>query len=136
MKIGFEENDSCNREGCIGIIKNHLVENCSCHISPPCSSCTSPRGYCEVCGWDEADDEVPEQKYTGQLYVAPKPKELDSTVVDWRAYSTNTGCTMIKRGVYPPSATIEDVRKVVNGTFGGRFNYFKNGKFEFVAYTD
>jgi len=43
---------------------------------------------------------------------------------------------MIKRGVYPEGTTQAEVRAKVDGTFGGRFNYFRNGKFEFVAYTD
>lgn len=31
---------------------------------------------------------------------------------------------------------MEEVSKVVNGTFGGRFEYFSDGKFKFIAYTD
>jgi hypothetical protein len=31
---------------------------------------------------------------------------------------------------------MEDVRKEVDGTFGGRFEYFEDGKFKFIAYTD
>lgn len=47
---------------------------------------------------------------------------------------------MIKEGVYPESgdraADMARVRKEVDGTFGGRFDYFGHGKFKFIAYTD
>lgn len=43
---------------------------------------------------------------------------------------------MIKEGVYPDGTTIQEVRKVVDGTFGGGFESFRNGKFKFIAYTD
>ncbi|MFA5920120.1 MAG: hypothetical protein WC856_02365 [Methylococcaceae bacterium] len=134
--LGFTDGEKCNRNGCTGIIREHPVENCSCHIHPPCSSCTDPKGYCETCQWEEADDPVPESKYTGKVWQPQPPRKLDPTKIDWKAYSTDTGCTMIKRGVYPPGTTMEELRKVVNGTFGGRFNYCADGKFEFVAYTD
>lgn len=54
---GYSEGDTCNRNGCLGIISDHEVENCSCHISPPCSQCTSPRSFCEVCGWEDKDEQ-------------------------------------------------------------------------------
>lgn len=53
MERGYAEGDECGRNGCRGVIDSHPPENCSCHISPPCSSCTSPRGFCPVCGWEE-----------------------------------------------------------------------------------
>jgi hypothetical protein len=43
---------------------------------------------------------------------------------------------MLKRGVYPEGTTQAEVEKEVRGTFGGRFNSFGNGHFEYVAYTD
>ena len=135
--IGIEEGDICNRSSCTGTIATHPAENCRCHIAPPCSSCTDPRNYCAVCGWEESEDEVIQPTYAQSTYAyAYVERPLDSTKIDYKAYSTNTGSTMIKRGVYPEGTHIDDVRKVVNGTFGGRFNYFRNGTFEFVAYTD
>jgi len=56
-EVGFTEGEKCNREGCDGIIDIHPSENCSCHISPPCYSCTSPRAFCPVCGLEEKYDE-------------------------------------------------------------------------------
>jgi len=43
---------------------------------------------------------------------------------------------MIKEGVYPLHMSMEEVRQEVRGTFGGRFEYFKDGKFKYIAYTD
>lgn len=64
---------------------------------------------------------------------------LDDTKVSWRNRS-HSSCSMIKEGVYPqsgdPAADRAMVRKEVDGTFGGRFEHFGNGKFKFIAYTD
>lgn len=56
MNLGYEEGATCNRDGCKGIIEMHLSENCSCHISPPCGSCTALRNFCPECDWQEKDD--------------------------------------------------------------------------------
>ena len=56
-EIGYCEGDVCGRNGCRGIIEARSVENCSCHISPPCGACTSPREYCDECEWDAEDDD-------------------------------------------------------------------------------
>ena len=135
--IGFCEGDECGRNGCNGVIKEHPVENCSCHINPPCSACTAPRGFCPTCEWEESEDEIIPSNYNFP-YVPYKVKtinDLDKTKMDWISKS-HTHFSMIKEGVYPPGASMSDVKKVVDGTFGGRFDYFSDGKFKFVAYTD
>lgn len=133
--VGFTEGETCNRDGCKGLIEEHEKEGCSCHICPPCSACTSPRGYCSECGWEEREDPIPETKYKGKPWEPREPRKLDNSKIDWDAFM-HTNSSMIKKGVYPEGTTMEEVRKAVNGTFGGRFNYFNAGKFEFVAYTD
>jgi len=55
--IGYEEGDVCGRDGCEGVIEIHPVENCSCHINPPCSQCTAPREFCPVCDWEASEEE-------------------------------------------------------------------------------
>jgi len=111
-------------------------ENCSCHISPPCSSCTAPRNYCDTCEWDEEDEEIPAPApYTGKPWKPEEPRPLDPTKVDWR-YVPHTNFTMIKEGVYPVHMTAAEVEKEVRGTFGGRFTRFDGGKFKYIAYTD
>jgi hypothetical protein len=54
---GWCEGDTCNRDGCDGVIETHPPDNCSCHMGmPPCSACTDPRFYCPKCDWEEADE--------------------------------------------------------------------------------
>ena len=57
MEVGYCEGDVCGRDGCEGILEQHPVENCSCHINPPCSQCTTPREFCPVCDWDASEEE-------------------------------------------------------------------------------
>lgn len=38
---------------CKGKLEYSQPENCSCHICPPCSQCTSTVLTCEDCGWEE-----------------------------------------------------------------------------------
>lgn len=139
-ELGFAEGDQCRRQGCQGVIAMHPVENCSCHISPPCGACTAPRAYCAKCDWQEKDDRiindfvVNENPKTG-VYRTWTPRPLDPTKFDYhnKAY---THSAMIKEGVYPEGMTLEQVLAEVKGTFGGRFEYFANGRFKYVAYTD
>lgn len=143
---GFEEGAICRRDGCQGVIEIEPVENCSCHISPPCSACTAPRAFCPECDWHERDEPEPEAKPPTQAEVdqwaawraeqerlAKAP--LDNTKVSWRD-KPHSSCSMIKEGVYPEGMTMEQVRKEVDGTFGGRFKHFGGGTFKFIAYTD
>ena len=140
--LGYVEGERCNRHGCDGLMAERRVENCSCHISPPCGACTEERGYCTKCGADVRDERVQTindyvcnvDASTGKIWEY-KPRPLDSTKIDWRSKG-HTHFSMIKEGVYPEGTTQEDVRKVVDGTFGGRFTQFGDGRFTFVAYTD
>lgn len=138
--LGYVEGDVCNRRGCSGVIGCHPSENCSCHIAPPCGSCTSPRSYCPKCDWQEKDDTVFNDfvvnvnPSTG-VYRTWTPRPLDNTKIDWHSKS-HTHFSMIMEGVYPEDATQADVLAKVKGTFGGRFEHFGNGKFKYVAYTD
>ena len=136
MYRGFhEEGDSCP-ECHVGNLVYPPVENCSCHINPPCSACTDRVLVCDKCAFE------PDEPQYVNVPVAPglmgreyRPQPLDNRKIDYRI-KTHTYSTMICEGVYPPEATMEDVRKVVNGTFGGRFERFGDGKFKFIAYTD
>ena len=48
--IDLEEGDSCNQPDCTGTMINAEVENCSCHISPPCTACITAGIICNTCG--------------------------------------------------------------------------------------
>ncbi len=133
-----EEGDTCPEPKCKGVLKFIRIAPCSCHISPPCSACTDAPLTCPECGW-EAPEHEPEHKYVpaapGLAMMVHRPRPLDGTKIDYRSKS-HTGSSMIKEGVYPEGTTREEVQKVVDGTFGGRFTSFGNGRFQFIAYTD
>lgn len=148
--LGYCEGEKCGRDGCDGSIQMRDPDNCSCHLSAPCSACTYPRCYCDSCEWDESDDPAPaiapisqkEQDYwkaQRDEWARLRSLPLDSAKVSWRD-SHHTHFSMIKEGVYPQSdddsADREMVAKEVRGTFGGRFDYFGGGKFKYIAYTD
>lgn len=140
MEFGYCEGDTCRRNSCKGVIQMRAAENCSCHISPPCSACTAPRHHCDTCEWDEADDEIVNgfivnvDKSTGN-FRSWEPRPLDPTKIDYRIKS-HTNSSQICEGVYPDGTTREQVLEKVIGTFGGRFERFGNGHFKYIAYTD
>ncbi|WP_449043769.1 hypothetical protein [Paracoccus versutus] len=142
---GYEEGDVCGRNGCSGVIAVAPVENCSCHIAPPCGACTTPREFCPECDWRMVDDEttfndfkVGPVKADGS-WTHYRPRPLDPSKIDWHSKS-HTHSSMIKEGVYPQSgddaADKAAVLELVKGSFGGRFDQFGNGRFKYVAYTD
>lgn len=71
---GYEKEEVCNRDGCIGIIKEKDLDGgCSCHINPPCGYCTTPKEYCPNCNWD-AEQEDLEYYLTPFMLQHPKPR--------------------------------------------------------------
>lgn len=144
---GQLEGETCRREGCTGIIAEHEVENCSCHIAPPCPACTAPRGYCPECGWEAVDDEVNFNDFLVRpanpvgAWSSNRTRPLDPTKIDWRS-SSHTHASMVKEGIFPFGTTRAEVEDRVRGTFGGRFDVFTDatperpGTFKYIAYTD
>jgi hypothetical protein len=141
MKYGYDEGEVCGRKDCKGVIElRESDRSCSCHIHPPCSACTAEREWCPECGYERKDDFVMNgylvnHKKTEEAFRCWEPRKLDNTKIDWRN-EHHTHFTMKKVGVYPEGTSIEDVRKAVDGTFGGRFDHFGNGTFTFISYTD
>lgn len=140
LHFGDQEGEVCWRDGCQGIIACHPVENCSCHINPPCSACTDPKEYCPVCDWaaekwnGSVNDCYVKQDNQG-IISSWQHRPLDPRKIDYRTKG-HTHFSQICYGVYPEGTSRDDVEKLVKGTFGGRFNSFGGGKFEYVAYTD
>lgn len=131
----YEEGDKCPTEGCDGILELEEHKGCSCHINPPCSNCTDRILLCPKCDWE---DEKPDLRYSGEpssFVPVWEPEELDNTKIDYHIKS-HSSCSQICEGVYPEGTTQTQVRAVVNGSFGGRFESFGGGKFRFIAYTD
>lgn len=137
--FGYVEGDICGRNGCNGVIALHPSDNCYCHIEPPCGSCAAPRGYCPECDWQEKYDPLVVMEiraiYLPVGGVERRKRILDSTKIDYRI-EMHSSSSQLCIGVYPPETTRAEVEAVVKGTFGGRFNHFGNGRFEYVAYTD
>lgn len=140
--LGYEEGAQCNRGDCAGYIELEKVENCSCHISAPCSAHENADMCCPGCGWRAADDPLCvreiERISMGVIpHVQTRPRVLDQSKIDWVA-KLHTSSSMIKEGVFPVGTPPSEVEEAVRGTFGGRFERFdkENGRFKYIAYTD
>ncbi len=48
----LEEGDPCSQEGCTGLMEYPVVEDCSCHIAPPCNQCVENKLRCGICGYE------------------------------------------------------------------------------------
>ncbi len=137
---GHTEGEAWGRDGCPGTIVLRPAENCSCHIAPPCSSCVERLHHCPVCDWLEdqnfgLNDYIVKVDTRTGVYRSWELRPLDPTKIDWHSKS-HTHFSMIKEGVYPPGTTQAQVLERVQGTFGGRFEYFDGGRFKYIAYTD
>jgi hypothetical protein len=51
-----EEGMPCPHTGCDGELEFQPVENCSCHINPPCPGCVEQTLWCPTCGWEYERD--------------------------------------------------------------------------------
>ena len=143
LSFGVCEGDQCFRDGCEGIIERHTGEGCSCHLFPPCGDCVEAREYCPECDWDGSEQIENINGYVCKIdpkdpsgaWLSWKPRPLDPRKIDYRI-TPHSNSSQLCTGVYPETATRADVEKLVKGTFGGRFTKFRNGEFEYVAYTD
>lgn len=162
LEEGYSKGDTCNRDGCKGIIAEHESDGCcSCHINPPCSYCTTSREYCPECYWDGREEQIQSDNDRTEAYNKMKPLEahynlamdqeeshrdrilkrmsgkLPIVAIDW-TYESHTHFSMIKFGVFPTGTTREELVSKIKGTFGGRFEYFnpEKGTFRYIAYTD
>lgn len=159
---GYLKGEVCNRDGCVGIIDEHYTDSCcSCHINPPCSYCTTSREYCPICDWDGREEQIENEsritdsyqatEYAGLHYYNSKEANIYcSRVYDMMAGKlprpnelmyvdeSHTHFSMIKKGVYPASMTLNDLVNKIQGSFGGRFKSLnkETGIFSYVAYTD
>lgn len=158
---GIEKGESCNRDGCSGIIKEHEKEGgCSCHINPPCGYCTEPTAYCDECGWDDKEEQEEHDRAVSKateanaayykeerekfgrlrdLFYRKYRGEIEAEKLEMRTES-HTHFTMKVVGVFPKgSETYASLLPKVRGTFGGRFTTTideNSYRFEYIAYTD
>lgn len=163
MEEGYSLGETCNRDGCAGIIKEHDTDSCcSCHNNAPCSHCTTAREYCPECNWDAEE----EQRESYVPYVptteeearwAADRKKQDEYAESWRRkwigeeevlkietrHESHTHFSQIINGVYPKSMPDMGAAEWIyenhyNKYFGGgRWNkYPSNGTFSWIQYTD
>lgn len=59
----LEEGDVCGRDGCNGFMHYPPVQNCSCHIRPPCGQCLDNELECTVCHAGPDDEETDEKGF-------------------------------------------------------------------------
>ncbi len=128
---------------CDGLLAYPKVENCSCHISPPCHACADNRLTCPKCGWEETPA-VREEKFRS---VGPGISEMFSThpsielgngkrIFDFD-YNSSSGSTMEYVGRYKGDVTAQDIISALgDGTFGHRGPILSNGRFSYVKITD
>ncbi|KQI68727.1 hypothetical protein AN189_07460 [Loktanella sp. 3ANDIMAR09] len=55
-RIGTEEGERCNRQGCDGTMVFEDVEGCSCHINAPCHGHENQQIICDGCGYGPDDE--------------------------------------------------------------------------------
>jgi hypothetical protein len=48
-RIGSQEGDRCNRDGCDGRMEWKKPADCSCHLAPPCAACEAAPLICSEC---------------------------------------------------------------------------------------
>lgn len=53
----LEKGDKCPECG-RGIMVFGPVENCTCHINPPCNACVENPLICSICGFTEEDPDL------------------------------------------------------------------------------
>jgi len=53
----YDEGSKCKFTDCNGTIELEKVENCSCHIDPPCQACIDTRLVCSECGWNPDEED-------------------------------------------------------------------------------
>lgn len=139
-ELGIDYGEICWRNGCQGEIDMHPKGDCSCHLNPPCGACTEHREFCPLCGWEARDEEKPFNEFVVKydkngVWESWKPRPLDPRKIDYHI-KVHTNSSQICEGVYPEGTQQSEVLALVKGTFGGRFEYFKDGKFKYIAYTD
>lgn len=81
MSKGVFKGELCNRDGCTGVIEAYDKEGCcSCHISAPCSYCTTQTEYCPKCGWSAEEEwhTYMEECYNhNSIYKKPRTRKTD-----------------------------------------------------------
>ena len=146
MKEGciLEEEELCNQCN-VGFMRLH-IEGCSCHISPPCSACTSAPLICDKCGHTQEAPELhtPVPTESDKAFMAiyqNKSKswkeqldDLPAGVFGFIRHPSDDGWGMTVRGKYPNGMTGEEILKKCGIDKYGCPHFYEllNGKFMFT----
>jgi len=142
MSFEPEEGDQCP-ECRAGNMSFPPVENCSCHIAPPCHACTNRLLTCNTCGWEF---EPPKPKaswrsvapgiFASHIHRPSKDLGNGKRIFDY-SYDSSSGSTMHYTGRCTPEVTPQDILDYFeSGTFGHRGPTISNGRFSFTKITD
>lgn len=71
-----DEGSKCIIHGCNGTMGLEKIENCSCHINPPCHACVDVRLTCSECGYDPEWEEDPEKTIFAVFFVDSHENDL------------------------------------------------------------
>ncbi len=137
----IDENSACPDE-CGGVLHYPKVDNCSCHINPPCSACTDITLTCDNCGWEQEylapidsskSYALPEYKpFTGYEYQIAEGKRLHSVF-----YDGSSGSTMVFKGKIEGDVSAQEIfEKLGDGTFGHRGPSIFGNTFTYTKITD
>ncbi|WP_020474510.1 hypothetical protein [Zavarzinella formosa] len=136
---GIEEGGACP-EQCGGILHNPKVENCSCHINPPCSACTDILLACNGCCWEEERKPLKAGDASSAFWWERKKPSHDlgggKSIFDYD-YDSSSGSTMVFKGRYEGDVTAADIIACLgDGTFGHRGPTMGRGHFTYTKITD
>lgn len=148
----WEEGAECPNDGCRGhVIIDYPDYNCSCHVSAPCSRCTSSFLVCDTCHDQEPEDEtsyVPVISYRSigmgiyESYCVNPSKDLGNgkRIYDYD-YDSSSGSSMVYKGKYEGPVTPQDIIDALGvGTFGKRGPFLTgdkmSGSFTYTKITD
>jgi hypothetical protein len=119
--IEVQEDEVCPCSGCDGIMQYPEVENCSCHLDPPCPAHERQCLVCTACGWEEGEAvEHPKswrdrESLLNAPMPTPDPPEPNPADNGWIKFDSN-------RPMISASGEAEDRRyKVLTGKSGKRW---------------
>lgn len=148
MNNKFEEGCKCP-ECHQGIMQYPQVENCSCHINPPCSACTSNLLTCSKCGCEDPEPEPLPQPTKAQINAWERLRNKweglrsrgHTFTNGGRIYNvdhrSDSGSTMEYTGRYEGSVTASQILEYLgDGTFGHIGPTMYNGRFTYTKITD
>lgn len=146
MKCKLNEGAKCPDAECDGTMEYPKIENCSCHINPPCFACSSAVLTCSECGHEDTPEPAPEIEYgyrpfcsgVSERYVKNPSTDLgDGKRIFDYDYDGRSGSTMVWRGKYEGPVTADDIiNHFGDGTFGHRGPSIYNGNFLYTLITD